>query len=65
MVFLLIFNVGQVQASGLANLMQYAQRNGTMTNINKGKVVSDQQAGYVTGAQLSAEVQSQKPYARL
>ena len=52
MVLLLIFNVGQVQASGLANLMQYAQRNGTMTNINKGKVVSDQQAGYVTGGSI-------------
>lgn len=52
MVLLLIFNVGQVQASGLANLMQYAQRNGTMTNINKGKVVSDQRAGYVTGGSI-------------
>ena len=52
MVLLLIFNAGQVQASGLANLMQYAQRNGTMTNINKGKVVSDQQAGYVTGGSI-------------
>jgi len=51
-VLVLIFNVGQVQASGLANLMQYAQRNGTMTNVNKGKVVSDQQAGYVTGGSI-------------
>jgi hypothetical protein len=51
-VLLLVFNVVQVHASGLANLMQYAQRNGTMTNINKGKVVSDQQAGYVTGGSI-------------
>jgi len=42
----------QAQASGLANLMQYAQSNGTMTNINKGKVVSDQQAGYITGGSI-------------
>ena len=34
----LILNVAQVQASGLANLMKYAQSNGTMTNVNKGKV---------------------------
>jgi len=48
----LILSATQVQASGLANLMQYAQRNGTMTNINKGKVVSDQQAGYITGGSI-------------
>ena len=48
----LVLNASVVQASGLANLMKYAQSNGTMTNINKGSVVSDQKAGYVTGGSI-------------
>ncbi len=46
------FSCSSVSASGLANLMKYAQKNGTMTNINKGKVVSDQRAGYMTGGSI-------------
>ena len=48
----LILSAPCVQASGLANLMKYAQSNGTMTNVNKGKVVSDQKAGYITGGSI-------------
>lgn len=52
--FVIIMNISFVlgYASGVANLVKFTQRNGTMTNINKGKVVSDQKAGYVTGGSI-------------
>lgn len=49
---LIVMGFTNAKAAGLANLMKYTQQNDTMTNINKGKIVSDQSAGYITGGSI-------------
>lgn len=49
---LVFINFFSAKANGLANLIKYSQNSGTMTNVNKGKVSSDQQAGYLTGGSI-------------
>lgn len=39
-------------AGGLDGFLKYAGQNGSMTSINKGAVISDQQAGYMTGGSI-------------
>ena len=39
-------------AGGLDNFLKYAEKNGAMTSINKGAVISDQKAGYMTGGSI-------------
>ena len=42
----------EVLATGLNNFMLYSARGGSMTSINKGAVISDQKAGYMTGGSI-------------
>ena len=39
-------------AGGLDNFMKYAGRSGSMTSINKGAIINDQRAGYMTGGSI-------------
>ena len=41
-----------VFATGLDNFMKFGERGGSMTSINKGAVISDQKAGYMTGGSI-------------
>jgi len=42
----------EVFATGLDNFMKFGARGGSMTSINKGAVISDQKAGYMTGGSI-------------
>jgi conjugative transfer pilus assembly protein TraH len=42
----------EVFASGLDNFMKFGTKGGSMTSINKGAVISDQKAGYMTGGSI-------------
>ena len=44
--------IAEVLATGLDNFMLYSARGGSMTSINKGAVISDQKAGYMTGGSI-------------
>lgn len=44
--------VTKVKAGGLDNLIKYTQRDGSMTNVNSGGIVSDQRAGYISGGSI-------------
>ena len=44
--------ITEVFASGLDNFMKFGARGGSMTSINKGAVISDQKAGYMTGGSI-------------
>lgn len=39
-------------ASGIDKLMKYASPDGTMSNVNKGAIIKDQQGGYMTGGSI-------------
>jgi len=40
------------QAGGLDGFLKFAGQGGSMTSINKGAVISDQRAGYMTGGSI-------------
>jgi len=42
----------KVFATGLDNFMKFGAKGGSMTSINKGAVISDQKAGYMTGGSI-------------
>jgi conjugative transfer pilus assembly protein TraH len=42
----------EVFATGLDNFMKFGAQGGSMTSINKGAVISDQKAGYMTGGSI-------------
>jgi hypothetical protein len=44
--------ITEVFAGGLDNFMKFGARGGSMTSINKGAVISDQKAGYMTGGSI-------------
>jgi hypothetical protein len=50
--FVFCINATKVQASGLDNLIKYTERDGSMTNVNSGGIVSDQRAGYISGGSI-------------
>ncbi len=39
-------------AGGIDKLMKYASPDGTMSNVNKGAIIKDQQGGYMTGGSV-------------
>ena len=39
-------------ASGIDKLMKYASPNGSMSNVNRGAIIKDQQGGYMTGGSV-------------
>jgi len=41
-----------VLASGIERLMKYASPSGSMSNVNKGAIIKDQQGGYMTGGSI-------------
>ena len=52
LVALFLLATTEVLAGGLDNFMLYSARGGSMTSINKGAVISDQKAGYMTGGSI-------------
>ena len=44
--------ITEVFAGGLDNFMKFGAQGGSMTSINKGAVISDQKAGYMTGGSI-------------
>jgi len=53
MLFILAITVsGEASAKHLDSFLKFAQRNGSMTSINKGGVIEDQRAGYITGGSV-------------
>lgn len=44
--------IDQVNAGGLDGFLKFAGQGGSMTSINKGAVISDQKAGYMTGGSM-------------
>jgi hypothetical protein len=56
---LIVANSSLAFASGVEKLMKYATPAGSMSNINKGAIINDQQGGYVTGG--SAILRAPRP----
>jgi len=52
LIILIQLIIAEVLATGLDNFMLYSARGGSMTSINKGAVISDQKAGYMTGGSI-------------
>lgn len=48
----LMTSISGAQAGGLDGFLKYASQGGSMTSINKGAVISDQRAGYMTGGSI-------------
>ncbi|MEM0144019.1 MAG: conjugal transfer protein TraH [Candidatus Parvarchaeum sp.] len=44
--------ITEVFAGGLDNFMKFGAQGGSMTSVNKGAVISDQKAGYMTGGSI-------------
>ena len=49
-----IFSYSTCFAGGLDGFLKFAGQGGSMTSINKGAVISDQKAGYMTGGSIIA-----------
>jgi hypothetical protein len=52
LIILIQLVTAKVFAAGLDNFMKFGERGGSMTSINKGAVISDQKAGYMTGGSI-------------
>ena len=52
LIILSLLATTEVFAGGLDNFMKFGARGGSMTSINKGAVISDQKAGYMTGGSI-------------
>jgi len=48
----LMTTTSSTQAGGLDGFLKFAGQGGSMTSINKGAVISDQRAGYMTGGSI-------------
>ncbi len=52
LIILIQLVTAKVFATGLDNFMKFGAKGGSMTSINKGAVISDQKAGYMTGGSI-------------
>lgn len=52
LIILTLLVTTEVFATGLDNFMKFGAQGGSMTSINKGAVISDQKAGYMTGGSI-------------
>jgi hypothetical protein len=46
------WGIGNSFASGIDKLMKFASPEGSMSNVNTGAIVKDQQGGYMTGGSM-------------
>jgi len=58
--FVFVANINSLSlASGIEKLIKYASPSGSMSNVNKGAIINDQQGGYMTGG--SAILRAPRP----